>query len=103
MRFRQYYVYILASRPHGAIYMGVTSDLALRISEHQSGQIDGHAKRYNIKNLVYYELFDAINDAIAFEKKLKRWRRAWKDELIEKDNPEWADLSGEIGMLGKWR
>ena len=77
----------------------MTSDLALRISEHQSGQIEGHAKRYGIKTLVYYDLFDRAEDAIAYEKKLKKWRRAWKDELIETDNPQWLDLSGEIWML----
>ncbi len=96
---RQYYVYILASRPRGAIYIGMTSDLALRISEHQLGEISGHAKRYGIKRLVYYELFGDVNEAIQYEKKLKRWKRVWKDALIETDNPAWRDLSDEAHFL----
>lgn len=99
MHRRQYYVYILASRPHGAIYIGVTSSLAQRISEHQSGQIEGHAKRYNIQQLVYYEVFDRMDAAIAYEKKLKRWRRTWKNTLVEKDNPDWNDLSDGAQFL----
>ena len=90
---RDYYVYILASRPHGAIYIGVTNDLDKRVGEHKEGTASKHTRRYNINKLVYFEVYDRIEDAIAREKALKRWRRAWKDALIAERNPEWNDLS----------
>ncbi len=95
----KYYVYVLASRPYGAIYIGVTNNLAKRILEHKQGRFDGHTKKYDIHRLVYYEFFDRIDDAIDREKRLKKWRRAWKDELIEKMNPDWNDLSNDINLL----
>jgi len=88
----QYYVYILANKKHGTLYIGVTNNLIKRIYEHQQGLVEGFTKKYNIKHLVYYEIANDINNAIEREKKLKKWNRAWKIELIEKDNPSWKDL-----------
>lgn len=90
------YVYILASRPHGAIYIGVTSDLPKRIYEHKDGLIDGFSKRYRTDDLVYFEAYDDISEAILRERRMKKWLRAWKVELIESQNPEWRDLSPEL-------
>lgn len=90
------YVYILASKRKGTIYIGVTSNLTERIDQHKSGAVDGFTKKYDIKQLVWYEFHDSIEQAIAREKQLKRWNRAWKIELIEKDNPAWNDLSVEV-------
>lgn len=90
---KEYYVYILASRPHGAIYVGVTNNLDKRVGEHRDGTASLHTRKYDIKKLVYFEVYDRIDDAIAREKQLKRWRRAWKDALIAERNPEWKDLS----------
>jgi putative endonuclease len=87
-----YWVYILASKKDGAIYVGVTSDLLSRIWQHRQGIYGGHTKKYHIRRLVWFEEFTNPEDAIAFEKKLKRWRRTWKDELIVRENPEWLDL-----------
>ena len=87
-----YYVYILASKKDGVLYIGVTNDLELRISQHKSGEIDGFTKKYFTHRLVYYETTGDINSAIAREKALKKWKREWKIKLIEKENPEWEDL-----------
>ena len=89
----QYYVYIMANRKDGAIYIGVTRDLEGRIYDHKNNVGSKHVQRYNIKMLVYYEVFDNIDFAIDREKQLKRWRRSWKDELINSENPQWFDLS----------
>ena len=86
------YVYILASKPQGTMYVGVTNDLIRRVIEHKNGEIPGFTKRYNVKRLVYYEPYEDYEAAIAREKKLKRWRRDWKRSLIEETNPHWADL-----------
>jgi len=91
-----YYVYILASRKNGALYIGVTSDLVKRVFEHKNNLVDGFSKRYNVHNLVYFETLDNAKDAIEREKKLKKWNRKWKIELIEKNNPEWQDLFDRI-------
>ena len=93
---KHYCVYLLASRPQGAIYVGITSDLARRVSMHQQKAFGGHTAKYNIHQLVWYTSFDNPDDAITFEKRLKRWRRAWKMEMIEKTNPQWIDLSAEL-------
>ncbi len=93
---KRFYIYILASKPHGAVYIGVTSDLARRVWEHKQGFVEGFTKRYWIKRLVYFEELTTAEAAIEREKRLKRWRRAWKDELIETQNPEWRDLYNEI-------
>jgi len=91
-----YYVYILASRYRGTLYVGVTNDLARRIAEHQTGAADGFTKTYNVKTLVYVEEYTSIQEARTREHVLKRWRRAWKIALIEKLNPDWRDLSNEL-------
>ena len=85
-------VYILASKPNGTLYIGVTSDLARRVWEHKSDAIDGFTKKYGVHSLVYYEMHDTMPDAILREKQLKHWNRAWKIKLIAEMNPEWRDL-----------
>jgi putative endonuclease len=87
-----YYVYILASRPQGTLYIGVTNDLIRRTYEHREGLVDGFTKRHNVKTLVYYELHDSIERAIQRERTMKHWSRAWKIALIERGNPQWSDL-----------
>ncbi len=86
------YVYILASKRNGTLYIGVTSDLIRRIYEHREGLVDGFSKRYGAKRLVYFETHDDIVRAIQREKTMKHWSRAWKLELIESRNPDWDDL-----------
>ncbi len=93
---RQYYVYILASRPGGAIYIGVTNDLVRRVFEHKQGVADGHTKRYGIRRLVYFETYENIHVALQREKNMKHWPRAYKTRLIAQSNPGWRDLSGDI-------
>ena len=87
-----YCIYILASRRNGTLYIGVTSNLIKRIWEHKNDVVDGFTKKYGIHLLVYYELTPDVNSAIKREKQLKKWRRKWKLELIEKMNPNWNDL-----------
>ena len=87
-----YCVYILASRPYGTLYIGVTRGLVGRVIQHRDELIEGFTKRYGVKRLVYYEAFDDIRLAIQREKSLKRWPRGWKINLIEHDNPRWDDL-----------
>ncbi len=89
-------VYILASQRNGTLYVGVTSDLVKRVWEHKNDAVDGFTNRYGVHNLVYYELHADMLAAIAREKQLKKWNRAWKIELIESGNPEWRDLWEEI-------
>jgi putative endonuclease len=89
---RTYWVYILASRKHGTLYVGVTSDLAGRVYEHKAGITPGFTSKYGVHDLVYFETFRTIDEAIAREKRLKRWRRDWKINLIERSNPHWVDL-----------
>jgi putative endonuclease len=86
------YVYILASKKNGTLYTGVTSDLMKRIYEHKEKIFDGFTKKYNVTNLVYYEMHNNISEAILREKKIKGWRRSWKLKLIETMNPYWHDL-----------
>ncbi len=88
---KQGYTYILASKPKGTLYIGVTSDLAKRIWQHKNNA-EGFTKRYGVKILVHYEVFDQIAVAIEREKQLKRWHRQWKINLIEENNPDWDDL-----------
>ena len=90
------YVYILASKYHGTIYVGVTSDLIKRVWEHKQGIFTGFTKRYNVKMLVYYEIHNDINEAIKREKILKGWTRKKKIALIEQNNEEWLDLYGRL-------
>jgi len=82
----------MASRRNGTLYVGVTGNLAKRVYEHREGLLKGFTRRYGVKMLVWYEHFPTADEAISFEKRLKRWRRAWKLELIEKLNPQWLDL-----------
>lgn len=89
---KQFYVYILASRPNGAVYIGVTSNLIQRIAQHRDGLIEGHTKKYAIKTLVYYEVHENAESAILREKRLKKWTRAMKNDLIVSGNPRWDDL-----------
>ena len=88
----QYYVYIMASKKYGTLYIGVTSDLVKRSYEHRNGIIVGFTRQYAVHHLVYFECTESIESAILREKQLKKWNRAWKIALIEKKNPEWNDL-----------
>jgi putative endonuclease len=89
-------VYILASGYNGTLYVGVTSNLVQRIWQHQNDLVEGFTEKYGVHSLVYYELCDQMLTAIAREKQLKKWSRQWKIDLIEKANPTWKDLWGEI-------
>ena len=91
-------VYILASKRHGTLYTGVTSNLIQRIAQHRDGSIPGFTKRYKIRRLVHYELHGTMEDAIAREKRIKEWQRAWKIELIERQNLLWEDLAIGLGF-----
>jgi putative endonuclease len=86
------YVYLLASKKNGTLYIGVTSDIIKRVYEHKNKSADGFTEKYDVSLLVYYEIFDDIVSAIEREKQLKNWKRAWKVTLIEKENSEWNDL-----------
>ena len=92
----EYYVYILASRRNGTLYVGVTNDLVRRVSEHKNGEIQGFTKKYKVNQLVHFEDTNDIGAAIEREKQLKGWNRAWKLKLIEEENPEWRDLFSDI-------
>ncbi|MDH3974514.1 MAG: GIY-YIG nuclease family protein [Deltaproteobacteria bacterium] len=89
---KQYYVYIMASKRDGMLYIGVTSDLTGRVYTHKSDLAEGFTNKYHIHNLVYFEVAEDVNSALAREKQLKKWNRAWKIALIEKNNPQWRDL-----------
>jgi len=92
------YVYILASDRNGTLYVGVTSDIIRRVYQHRNDMAAGFSSKYEVHMLVYYEIFGDIREAILREKQLKWWKRQWKIELIERDNPEWIDLYE--GLLG---
>jgi putative endonuclease len=91
-----YFVYILASQRHGTLYVGVTNNLVRRIHEHREKLIEGFTSQHNVTRLVWFDQTDSIEEAITHEKRLKRWRREWKLELIEKNNPTWDDLYDRI-------
>jgi putative endonuclease len=91
-------VYILASRPNGTLYIGVTSDLGCRVWEHRADIVEGFSKRYAVHSLVYAEFHTTMVEAILREKRIKKSRRAWKLELIERANPNWRDLYGELAL-----
>jgi len=93
---KQYYVYILASKKNGTLYIGVTNNVLKRVYEHKNNLIEGFTQKYGVHNLVYYECYNDIYDAIAREKRIKKWKRQWKIELIEKDNPKWKDLYFDV-------
>ncbi len=90
------YIYIMTNKSNGTLYVGVTSDIVKRVYEHKNSLVDGFTKQYNLKNLVYFEIFDCIEDAIGREKQLKGGSRAKKILLIESMNPKWRDLYDEI-------
>jgi putative endonuclease len=87
-----YAVYILASKPYGTLYIGVTGDLITRITQHRSSEVPGFTKRYGVKTLVWFEYFGEIDSAIQREKTMKKWPRDWKTNLIERENPHWLNL-----------
>ena len=91
-----YHVYLLASRRHGTLYVGVTSDLIRRLHQHRESLADGFTKRYGVKRLVWFESTSDVMAAIRREKQLKNWKREWKIALIERGNPEWKDLYPSI-------
>ena len=93
---KQPFVYILASRRNGTLYIGVTSNLAQRVWLHKSGMSDGFTKKYGAHTLVWHEAHATMKSAIAREKALKKWKRAWKLELINKANPTWRDLYPDV-------
>jgi len=92
----RYFVYILASRYKGTLYVGVTRDLSRRVGEHKGGFVPGFTRDYKIHQLVYYEEYNSILEARARERTLKRWRREWKIKLIESVNPTWRDLTDDL-------
>jgi putative endonuclease len=87
------YVYFMASRKHGTLYVGVTSNLTLRVEQHKQGTASAFTRRYKVNRLVYFEEFELVTDAIQRESNIKHWPRAWKVRLIEAVNPEWDDLT----------
>ena len=91
-------VYLLASRRNGTLYTGVTSDLPGRIHQHRSGLIAGFTRQYGVKMLVWFELHDTMDSAIIRERRIKKWNRSWKLQLIEATNPDWWDLAEELGF-----
>lgn len=90
---KKFYVYIITNKPQGVLYIGVTNDLVRRMAEHGSGAIRGFSWKYNLRRLVYVEIYDDPVTAISREKQLKAWERAWKIELIEQHNADWIDLA----------
>jgi putative endonuclease len=94
----RHFVYILASQRNGTLYIGVTNDLSRRIGEHKCGLVPGFTRQYGINKLVYFEEHGSILEAREREHRMKRWKRTWKLELIEKLNPDWRDLTSEIAV-----
>ena len=90
------YIYILTNKQNGTLYVGVTSDLIRRVWEHKNKVVEGFTKKYGLDRLVYYEVFEDIENAILREKQLKKWHRDWKIGLIEKENPDWLDLYDKL-------
>jgi putative endonuclease len=95
----QYYIYILSNKKNGTLYIGVTNDLERRMFEHKKKLVDGFTKKYGLNKLMYFESFQYVNDAIKREKNMKKWKRQWKIDLIEKDNINWEDLSSDWTFL----
>lgn len=91
-----YYVYLIASRKHGTLSLGVTNNLVRRACEHRTGALVGFTSRYHVRFLIWFECYDDPANAIAREKEIKKWRREWKVNLIERSNPEWIDLYDSI-------
>ena len=95
---KQFYVYIVASKRNGTLYIGITSDLTRRVWEHKQKVVKSFTKEYGVDKLVYYEVHDSAEAAITREKRLKKWNRAWKLKLIENMNPSWRDLWQDIAQ-----
>ncbi len=95
-REKTYFIYILASKRNGTLYIGVTNDLMRRVYEHKKKLVKGFTSKYDVGRLIYYEEYKDITEAITREKRLKKWNRRWKLNLIEKVNPKWRDLYNEI-------
>jgi len=93
---KNYYVYMLSSKRNGTLYIGVTSDFVKRLYEHKHGIVEGFTKKYGIYTFVWYEIHESAESAINREKQIKKWKRAWKLKLIEKENPNWIDLYENI-------
>lgn len=93
---KQFFVYILSNKNNNVLYIGVTSNLIRRIFEHKNALLDGFTKKYNVHKLVYYEFFGSPQEAIKREKKLKNWHRQWKNNIINRSNPNWDDLYDEL-------
>ena len=93
---KTYWVYLLASRRNGTLYIGVTNNLSRRVWEHKEGAVKGFTQEYGVKLLVYYESYPDVRDAIQREKNIKKWPRRWKIDLIQSMNPEWRDLYEEL-------
>ena len=91
-----YFVYILCSRPGGALYIGSTKNLRARVEQHRQKAIPGHTARYNIDTLVWFQAFDDPSEAFQMERRMKKWRRAWKEQLIMDANPNWRDITSQI-------
>ena len=89
----QYFVYLLASKIRGTLYLGVTNDLQRRVYEHKKALVKGFTQKYGVAKLVYFETFQDVNEAIQREKNIKKWKRAWKIRLIEANNTNWDDLA----------
>ncbi len=95
---RTYWLYMLASKPNGTLYIGVTNDLSRRVQEHREGKAGSFTTRYGVTQLVWFEPYEDVRDAIERETQMKKWRRAWKVRLIEEMNPDWTDLF-QAGLL----
>jgi len=93
---KKFYIYILCNKRNGTLYTGITSDLIKRIYEHRNKLVNGFTKKYHVHRLVWYEIHEVIESALSREKQIKKWKRKWKLELIEKHNPEWNDLYENI-------
>ena len=96
MQLRQFYIYILTNRYRRVLYIGITNDLSRRLAEHKQGLVKGFTAQYNLRYLLYYEIWDTVEQAIAREKQLKNWHREWKFNLIKESNPNLKDLSTEL-------
>ena len=96
MQTKLYFVYILASKRNGTLYIGMTNNLLKRVDQHKQNMVEGFTKKYSVHQLVYFEQYRDVYAAIGREKQLKKWNRQWKLELIEKENPQWRDLFEEL-------
>jgi putative endonuclease len=94
---KTFYIYIMASKKNGTLYIGVTNDLRRRVWQHKNDMLEGFTKKYGVHYLVWYEATNDVQEAIQREKQMKKWNRQWKINLIESENPEWADLYERLG------